>query len=241
MESRAVPGQHPFSVPAPAVAGAIPAGQRLRIVVPNPPHAAVVTNAAVADPVAAETHSLVLQTQELVHVTFILVCVTAAAIVLPIIIDAVRRHFIERDDRARAYEVVETIALVLESQLRAVERMERTRSTLTAGSEFLVARILDPAITRHLHRGTFDMLMHAVSSTYGVLTEARSSLPQAFSRLDSPMADYDISTEHRDMMKGLSESAAACIIMLRHVRSRLESRSRAPFINWETERDQLRD
>lgn len=199
------------------------------------------------DQVAAATEQLVTATNHLVTVTGILVVATFLAIVLPIAESTIRGSVIQREERKRARAVVETITLVLESKLKAIVDADR-RVALVGGTEVLVNRIFDPAITKHLTRGTFDLLIHAVSTAFGVLEQARVEMPEIERRhltytavesiLDSMNEEGRVKMD-RASVALLKDSATACIIMLRRVRSRIKSNSTDPFIDWEREYAQL--
>jgi hypothetical protein len=116
------------------------------------------------------------------------------------------------------------------------------RAPLTAGAEFLVARILDLSITRYLRRGTFDLLMHSVSTTYGVLEQARAELPGLFElRARGPSIEaFERINNSRSTTERLRDGAKACVVMLRRVRERLADDDKGPFIDWGAEKAKLR-
>lgn len=186
--------------------------------------------------VAAETHALVVQTQHLVEVTLALVVVALLAMVVPIIVEIARARLRERESKQRARDVIETIAVVLQAQLDAIVNADVTRVGLSASADFLVARILDPDVTRHLPRGSFDLLILAASGAYSVLADSRARLQAAFDDQDNPALAGGERDRARQQLAVLRERAAACVEMLTRLCGRLRQNDTSAFINWETER-----
>ena len=202
------------------------------------------------DPVATETHALVLQTHDLSSQTHLLALATFAAVAAPLVLAIaarLARILHQRSEKRRAHEVIETFALLLAGELKpiAVNPRSARGGVFASGVQYLVERMLDPELTRYLSRGNFDLAHISASKTYGVLAIARDRLGDVArmeDRAGKSVASgqtMSVFVDSRDFLDAMQTEAKAVLVLLRLLRRRVHQRDSSDYIDYEREDSQL--